>query len=400
MKRDFIRNKGQAPQVKKVETGNNMKMLVLMGLLIILTLILPNCGPFPSHVVYTKASDRTFGDKVPLNVGHYITEKFERYSVDKRGLVDWYYPNLGMASAVQFKLALEQVFRRVETIRDIPYSKKEAKGLDVVIEPQIDKFYFSAPAFNWQVWRTSITYKITLYDSNWNVLFTRYVEGIGDTKGRFSGPVSKHASVAASKAIEEGVKKAIDTILTSQEINKLLKSYYDYKDRSQPQPQFQTSLQPANSFKDQMVSASEYNNRGFEYYKNTQYKQAIENFTTAISMENNPSYYINRGSCFYELKQYDNAISDFKQAIILAPNEARAYAWCGNVYYVKKSYYEASEYFSKAIARAPSNAVLYLNRGNAQLKIGNKSTAVSDFRKACGLGNEDGCKQLKVLENK
>ncbi len=100
--------------------------------------------------------------------------------------------------------------------------KKEAKGLDVVIELQIDKFYFYNPPFNWQVWRASITYKITLYDSNWNVLFTRFIEGIGDTKGHFWVPVSENASNAASKAIEEGVKKAIDIILTSEEIKTLL----------------------------------------------------------------------------------------------------------------------------------------------------------------------------------
>lgn len=74
------------------------------------------------------------------------------------------------------------------------------------------------------------------------------------------------------------------------------------------------------------MSASEYNNRGFEYYKNAQYNKAIEHFTIALSMGNNSSYYINRGSSFYELKQYDNAISDFKQAINLAPNEAGEYA--------------------------------------------------------------------------
>jgi tetratricopeptide (TPR) repeat protein len=167
-----------------------------------------------------------------------------------------------------------------------------------------------------------------------------------------------------------------------------------------PQPQLQPPPQTTDTYKGQVVSASEYNNRGFEYYKNARYNKAIEHFTIALSMGNNSSYYINRGSSFYELKQYDNAISDFKQAINLAPNEAGAYAWCGNVYYVKKSYYEASEYFSKAIAIVPNNAVLYLNRGYAQFKIGNKSTAVSDFKKACELGNEDGCRQLKVLENK
>jgi hypothetical protein len=220
MKRDFSRNKGQTPQFRKLETRNNNRMLVLTGLLISLTLLLPSCVSF-DHVVHTKPSGMTFGEKVPLNVGHYIPAKFEEYSVHKHDsfIGSYYYPDLGITSAVQFKLALGQLFRKVETIRDIPYAKKEAKGLDVVIELQIDKSYFYNPPFNWQVRRASITYKITLYDSNWNVLFTRFVEGIGETKGRGYNKLS----VAASKAIEEGVKKAIDTILTSEEIKTLLK---------------------------------------------------------------------------------------------------------------------------------------------------------------------------------
>jgi TolA-binding protein len=210
------------------------------------------------------------------------------------------------------------------------------------------------------------------------------------------GKIAVGGVFAQKSAIRQSTNVVLENIF-----KKLLADIQaDYKDWSQPQPQFQTSPQPTNTFKEQIVSASEYNRRGFEYYKNANYNQAIKDFTIALSMENNPSYYINRGSSFYELKQYDNAISDFKQAINLAPNEAGAYAWCGNVYYVKKSYYEASEYFSKAIAIVPNNAVLYLNRGQAQFKIGNKSMAASDFKKACELGNEDGCKQLKVLENK
>jgi tetratricopeptide (TPR) repeat protein len=403
MKRDFTRNMGQTPQFKKVEAGNSIRMLALIGLLLSLIVLLPNCGFPPSYFVDVKPSGMRFENKVPLNVGYYITAKFEKDNIFQKKFGYSSY-TLNLRGPEQFKLALQQVFRRVETIWEaIPYTKNKAKELDAVIEPQIDKFYFSAPPFEWQTYRARITYKVTLCDSNWNVLFTRFVEGIGDTKGPYfwgGGYKNKNARVAVSKAVEEGVKNVMDTILTSEEIKKLLTSYSDHKDWSQPRPQFQASQQPANTFKDQIVSASEYNKRGFEYYKNNQYKQAIENFSIAISMENNSSYYINRGSSFYELKQYDNAILDFKQAIILAPNEAKSYGWCGNVYYAKKSYREALEYFSKPIAIAPSYAVFYLNRGYTQLKIGNKSTAASDFRKACELGNEDGCEQLKVLENK
>lgn len=210
------------------------------------------------------------------------------------------------------------------------------------------------------------------------------------------GMVAAVGVFAQKSAIRQSTHVVLENILRQL----LADIQANYKDWGQLQPQLQTPPQTTDTYKGLVVSASEYNNRGFEYHKNAQYKQAIEHFTIALSMEKNSFYYVNRGSSFYELKQYDNAISDFKHAINLAPNEAGAYAWCGNVYYVKKSYHEASEYFSKAIAIVPNNAVFYLNRGYAQFNIGNKSTAVSDFKKACELGNEDGCRQLKVLGNK
>lgn len=148
---------------------------------------------------------------------------------------------------------------------------------------------------------------------------------------------------------------------------------------------------------EQLKSVSEYTDRGLEHYRNARYDQAIKDFTTALSMDTNPSYstYINRGASFFELKQYDEAMADFKQAVLLAPNNAKAYAWYGNVHYARKAYSEASEHFSKAIALEPNNAVFHLNRGHAQLKIGNRALAALDFKKACELGNRDGCNQAE-----
>lgn len=170
---------------------------------------------------------------------------------------------------------------------------------------------------------------------------------------------------------------------------------------SPPQPQPQTPPQVTDTPR-KLVSASEYNKRGFEYYKNAQYNKAIEDFTTALAMEGNPSssIYINRGASFYELKQYDKALADFKQAITVASDNARGYLWCGNVYYASRSYREALEYFSKAIAIDPNNAVYHLNRGYANSKIGNRLMALSDFKKACELGNRDGCNQVEREQKK
>jgi S1-C subfamily serine protease/Flp pilus assembly protein TadD len=216
---------------------------------------------------------------------------------------------------------------------------------------------------------------------------------------------------------DPGAPGPLNFAITTDEVSKRFLSLFKASTStvgSHPQPQVQAPPQAqtpppvqippqvTDIHKEKVVSASEYNERGFEYYKNGQYNQAIENFSIALSMETNPSHltYINRGASFYELKQYDKAIADFKKVITLAPDKAGGYAWCGNAYYARKSYSDASQYFSKAIAIVPNSAIFYLNRGYAQFNIGNKSMAASDFKKACELGNEDGCKELKVLENK
>jgi len=166
----------------------------------------------------------------------------------------------------------------------------------------------------------------------------------------------------------------------------------------QQQPQFQTPPQ-ATYQKEAFIPASEYNKRGVEYFNKAEYNKAIDNFTIALSMGINPSYstYMSRGRAYYETKQYDKAIEDFRQAILLAPNDPKPHGWCGVAHYGKEFYYGALLHFDKAIELDPNSAIYYLNRGYARLKIGGKSEAVLDFKKACNLGDEDACRQLRVL---
>jgi len=147
-----------------------------------------------------------------------------------------------------------------------------------------------------------------------------------------------------------------------------------------------------------VVLASEFNNQGVEFLKKGQYNEAIENLTMAISNDKRLySAYINRGHAYYETKQYQAAMRDFKDASTLAPNDAAPYNWCGVVYYKMELYYEATKYFSQAISVAPEDPILYVNRGNTYLKMGImfRSYAISDFKKACELGDSNACNMLK-----
>jgi len=153
---------------------------------------------------------------------------------------------------------------------------------------------------------------------------------------------------------------------------------------------------------DQLVApASEFNNRGVECLRRGQYDEAIDNLTMAISKDRHSySAYINRGRAYYEKKQYQAAINDFKDATTLAPpNDATPYNWCGVAYYKMEFYSQASFYFTEAISKSPNNPQLYVNRGHTYLKMGImfRSYAISDFKKACQLGEGNACKMLKDI---
>lgn len=63
----------------------------------------------------------------------------------------------------------------------------------------------------------------------------------------------------------------------------------------------------------------------------------------------------------------------------------------------KGRYYEAIEDYSKVIAlNYQEYSKVYVDRGLVYLKIGKTEPAIADFRKACGLGNDFGCKALRI----
>ncbi len=60
-------------------------------------------------------------EKIPLDVGFYISDEFKSYKISENRWGDqWTYPNLGEASAAQFWLGLGLIFRSVEVVDEKP----------------------------------------------------------------------------------------------------------------------------------------------------------------------------------------------------------------------------------------------------------------------------------------
>ncbi|MBT9169496.1 MAG: TPR repeat-containing protein YrrB [Syntrophomonadaceae bacterium] len=148
--------------------------------------------------------------------------------------------------------------------------------------------------------------------------------------------------------------------------------------------------------------AGAYYGRGVAYYNKGQYDRAIEDYNKAIALSPNiAETYSNRGIAYVKKGQHDRAIKDFNKAIALNPNIAGAYSNRGGAYVKKGQHDRAIKDFNKAIALNPNDASAYTNRGVAYYEKGNMGRAISDLQKACDLGDENGCKGLKmVLENR
>lgn len=198
--------------------------VISTGLTVCFTLVfLTGCAH--TIIVSPKRPVKLTTEEIPLSVGLYITNEFKNYKISESRMGDtWNYINLGEASSAQFQLAFEQTFRIVKVIGEKPpFLTPKTVVLDVVIEPKIGSFYFDIPLTKFQVYPAKIRYHIIVYDINGEILLEKSVEGIGDTRGFATFSFEKWPSEAASKAIEDGVNKALETILNSEEIKVLIK---------------------------------------------------------------------------------------------------------------------------------------------------------------------------------
>lgn len=160
--------------------------------------------------------------KTPLKVGIYFSSAFENYQYSESKWGDtWVYPNLGRASTYQFRDALEENFIKVVKLSHPPSKlQSDEYALDFILAPEIQAYSFDIPFTKFQIYPATITYKINIYEGG-TLLASPVVHGVGDTTGTPGPSFSENPSRSASKAIEEGVNKAITAIAGTPQVKSL-----------------------------------------------------------------------------------------------------------------------------------------------------------------------------------
>src|SRR5262249_29538615 len=152
---------------------------VVAGTLLVIALVL-SVGCAHGVVVAPKPPEKAVAEKVPADVGLYLSKEVRSYRISEVKKGDkWNYDNLGEASASQLRLGLSRIFRTVELVDERPpFTKPQLRTFHVVIEPAIEKFDFDIPFTKFQVYPAKIIYKVTVYDIGGTVVLTKTVEGI------------------------------------------------------------------------------------------------------------------------------------------------------------------------------------------------------------------------------
>lgn len=133
-----------------------------------------------------------------------------------------------------------------------------------------------------------------------------------------------------------------------------------------------------------------YNNRGVAFREMGMRDRALEDYTTAITLDPfDAKYYMNRGIIYGETGQLDKAMKDLNKAIDLNPASADAYTSRGLVLATTGRHDQALSDYEKAIALAPSSVDAYYNRGMLRERRGRNDEAIKDYSRAISLDPAD-----------
>lgn len=129
-------------------------------------------------------------------------------------------------------------------------------------------------------------------------------------------------------------------------------------------------------------NAEYYNNRGITAAKQSQFENAISEFTRAINRDAAFSdAYDNRGLVYNALGQHEKAISDFTKVTEILPQSKEGYFNRGQIYLAKNEYEKAISDFTKAIEIDSKHAKAYFGRLLAYFALGDYDKAWNDVHK-------------------
>lgn len=209
------------------------RISLLLALALTLPISLAGClGPSMNVRVTVTPTliDKTYPDKMPVNIGLYVSDEFKnyRYTDSTKTLGTTYdFWNLGSESAGIFEVGLSQIFEKVVVVdQKPPFTKAQPVPLRGVVEPKIEGLDFKVPAIVVQPWSTKIQYKILMYNLEGKEIWQKSITGVGEVPGSYTRTLEElgtNPAKPATAAIIDAADKLIEAILASEEMRGLSK---------------------------------------------------------------------------------------------------------------------------------------------------------------------------------
>ena len=144
--------------------------------------------------------------------------------------------------------------------------------------------------------------------------------------------------------------------------------------------------------------------KAYDYHKDGNNSEALNLLNDVIKdhPDNAKAYYY-RGYVNEKLKQNIDALSDFEKVVALDPDNYDSYVHIDWHYAQERDWHTIVTYWDKYIERNPDDDKAYLERGGTYFRSGKLKLAMQDAKRACDLGNREGCKrydQVKTAVNK
>lgn len=124
-------------------------------------------------------------------------------------------------------------------------------------------------------------------------------------------------------------------------------------------------------------------NVGDYYRRHKEFDRAEAEFKKAIELSKTRAIpYYDLAKLYYDTGKPDAAIPNLERAITLDQGFTDAYKLLTSVYYESGKYDMALRTLDKLKARSPDNAVVYINYGKIYEKLGDRTRALTAYRKA------------------
>ncbi len=205
--------------------------------------------------------------------------------------------------------------------------------------------------------------------------------------------IQEMAKKVKEKSVIEDYKKIQEAYDKSRrEVEELKKQLAQTKNKNENK-----KIEAKISDNEMLFQANEWFEKGQQHLYKNELDKAIKAYTSAIAINpDNANAYHARATCYRFKKQFDRAIEDYNKAIAINPNNAGFYRGRGVFYHDK-----LLEEVAKAIAVNPNlNKDAYFKSviAGARKGMGSMAKAISDYEKACDMGDEDACGDFRELQ--